>query len=75
MMDKNALAAPNAPAVPTPTPMGQQKKKKCPPFNHMVLHKPEKCWELKANASKSLEGWTSRKSTRRCVEDKSIKVW
>ena len=43
----------NSPAAPTPTApkasnannSGGQKKKKCPHCNHMVLHKPEKCWE------------------------------
>ena len=42
---------------------GGKKKKKCPHCLMEVYHKPEKCFELKANASKRPEGWKSKKST------------
>ena len=42
---------------------GGKKKKKCPPCLMEVYHKPEKCFKLKANASKRPEGWKSKKST------------
>ena len=38
-------------------------KKKCPHCLMEVYHKPEKCFELEANASKRPEGWKSKKST------------
>jgi hypothetical protein len=40
-----------------------------------VYHKPEKCFELEANASKRPEGWKSKKSTCRCVEVESTEQW
>jgi hypothetical protein len=42
---------------------GKSKKKKCPHCLMEVYHKPEKCFELEANASKRPEGWKSKKST------------
>ncbi|KAL7480237.1 hypothetical protein ACHAW6_005933 [Cyclotella cf. meneghiniana] len=64
MADKQQANAPHAPtAPPAATPAGQTKKKRCPNCNLMVLHKPENCWELEANASKRPTGWTSKKSS------------
>lgn len=64
MADKQQANAPHAPAAPPgATPAGQNKKKRCPNCNLMVLHKPENCWELEANASKRPTGWTSKKSS------------
>jgi len=41
----------------------RSKKRKCPHCLMEVYHKPEKCLELEANASKCPEGWKSKKST------------
>ena len=40
-----------------------KQKKKCPHCGLVVYHKPEKCFELEANASKRPEGWKSKKET------------
>eukprot|EP00804_Cyclotella_cryptica_P002311 CCRYP_004047-RB/>CCRYP_004047-RB protein AED:0.40 eAED:0.39 QI:0/0/0/1/0/0/2/0/349 len=52
---------------PTTTPNAdastKKKKKKCPHCLLEVYHKPEKCFELEANASKRPEGWKSKKTT------------
>ena len=51
--------SPNPPANPT----GGKKKKKCPHCLKEVYHKPEKCFELEANADKRPAGWKSTKET------------
>ena len=38
-------------------------KKRCPHCKWMVYHKPEKCFELDANAAKRPAGWKSVKET------------
>ena len=54
----------NVPNPPNPTPNPNAKKKKlCPHCNMEVYHKPEKCFELEANAEKRPAGWKSKKST------------
>eukprot|EP00956_Cyclotella_meneghiniana_P027591 scaffold62247_cov26-Cyclotella_meneghiniana.AAC.1 len=42
---------------------GGKPKKKCPHCGLMVYHKPEKCFELEANADKRPVNWKSVKST------------
>ena len=42
---------------------GGKPKKKCPHCGLMVYHKPEKCFELEANADKRPANWKSVKST------------
>ncbi len=41
----------------------QKLKKTCQHCKMEVWHKPESCYELKANASKCPAGWKSKKST------------
>ena len=50
--------SPNPPANPT-----GGKKKKCPHCLLEVYHKPEKCFELEANADKRPVGWKSMKES------------
>lgn len=50
------------PSNPNPNP-NAKKKKLCPHCNMEVYHKPEKCFELEANAEKRPAGWKSKKST------------
>ena len=38
---------------------GGSRKKRCPHCKWMVYHKPEKCYELEANAAKRPAGWKS----------------
>ena len=42
---------------------GKKKKKKNPHCLLEVCHKPEKCFELEANAGKRPAGWKSKKRT------------
>eukprot|EP00956_Cyclotella_meneghiniana_P030339 scaffold75931_cov19-Cyclotella_meneghiniana.AAC.1 len=42
---------------------GGKPKKKCPHCGLEVYHKPEKCFELEANADKRPANWKSKKST------------
>jgi hypothetical protein len=50
--------------VPAPNAnTGRKKKKKCLHCELEVYHKPEKCFELEANASKQPANWKSKKST------------
>jgi hypothetical protein len=49
--------SPNPPANPTGG------KKKCPHCLLEVYHKPEKCFELEANADKRPAGWKSVKES------------
>ena len=51
--------SPNAPANPT----GGKQKKKCPHCAKLVYHKPEKCFELEANAASRPAGWKSAKES------------
>eukprot|EP00804_Cyclotella_cryptica_P012318 CCRYP_020813-RA/>CCRYP_020813-RA protein AED:0.43 eAED:0.43 QI:0/-1/0/1/-1/1/1/0/236 len=54
--------SPNTQSADTST-KKKKKKKKCPHCLLEVYHKPEKCFELEANASKCPEGWKSKKTT------------
>jgi hypothetical protein len=58
---QKALETKNSPNTPA-NPSGG-KKKKCPHCLMEVYHKPEKCFELKANADKRPAGWKSKKET------------
>jgi hypothetical protein len=42
---------------------GRRTKKTCPHCGLEVYHKPEKCFELEANADKRPAGWKSKKSS------------
>jgi hypothetical protein len=42
---------------------GRKTKKTCPHCGLEVYHRPEKCFELKANADKRPAGWKSKKSS------------
>ena len=53
----SATANPGAPAD------RKRKKKHCPHCKTEVYHKPERCFELKANAAKRPANWVSKKST------------
>jgi hypothetical protein len=54
--------SPNAPNAPTNSSGGKQKKK-CPHCAKLVYHKPEKCFELEANAANRPAGWKSAKES------------
>ena len=58
-----ALKSKNSPNSPSNTAGRKKTKKKCPHCLMEVYHKPEKCFEHEANASKRPEGWKSKKST------------
>ena len=64
---KKALDVKDSPKPATQSGGGEKKakneKKKCPHCGWMVYHKPEKCFELEANADKRPAGWKSTKST------------
>ncbi len=38
-------------------------KKRCKNCGKLIFHKPETCYKLKTNASKSYPGWKSSKNT------------
>jgi hypothetical protein len=57
------LAAKGSPTTTSADTSTKKKKKKCPHCLLEVYHKPEKCFELEANASKRPEGWKSKKTT------------
>ena len=57
------LASKNLPHAQGTDTGGKKKKKKCPHCLLEVYHKPEKCFELEANADKRPAGWKSKKST------------
>ena len=65
MMDMfKAMLNKNSPTLPYPKKGAEGKKmKKCQHCGLTVYHKPEACFELEANATKRLVGWTSKKST------------
>eukprot|EP00804_Cyclotella_cryptica_P022210 CCRYP_017948-RB/>CCRYP_017948-RB protein AED:0.43 eAED:0.43 QI:0/0/0/1/0/0/2/0/229 len=58
-----ALASKGSPTTTSADVSTKKKKKKCPHCLLEVYHKPEKCFELEANASKRPEGWKSKKTT------------
>ena len=57
------LAVKGSPTTTSADTSMKKKKKKCPHCLLEVYHKPEKCFELEANASKRPEGWKSKKTT------------
>ncbi len=59
---QKALEMKNSPNTPA-NPSDGKKKKKCPHCLMEVYHKPEKCFELEANADKRPAGWKSKKET------------
>lgn len=63
MFSKTMSTKDSPPAPPGNGNGEKKKKKKCPHCLLEVYHKPEKCFELEANASKRPEGWKSKKST------------
>jgi hypothetical protein len=70
MHNNGTHPAPTQPALPS-NPGGanetagerRDKKKRCPHCKWMVYHKPEKCFELEANAAKRPAGWKSVKES------------
>lgn len=60
---KKTLETKDPPKPGNPTGGGGKKPKKCPHCQMEVYHKPEKCFELEANAANRPANWKSKKSS------------